>query len=160
MYYIVLSEIKDVTYNINGDRMNKNRLGEIIKRYKLEHNLSTRKLAEKTSELSESYWNDLIKGEKRNGQSIVPSINTLKAVAKTLDISLQDLLFEMGEIDSKSELTIQLSDAIQILKYVNDICDIAHLPVSFSKDEMTDIQIMKLAERIICDFEIYSFMFK
>lgn len=132
----------------------------MIAKYKLDNGLSTRQLSKKTNELSESYWNELIKGEKRNGKQIAPSLTTLKIVAKSMDMSLEELLYEMNEITYKKTTSIKLSEANQIIASMNSICQIAHLPILFSIDELTDIQIMELAERVIRDFEIYSYKFK
>lgn len=75
------------------------KLSELIKKYRLDHNLSLRAFAERTI-CSFQYINNIEKEEVKN-----PSIPTLKSIASAMGMSLDDLF------RSTDDFTLNFSDA-------------------------------------------------
>lgn len=74
-------------------------LGDYIKEYREAHSLSLRDFA-KICNLSHSYVASLEKGlDSRSKKPIVPTIDTLEKVAKATNITLKDLLVDLGYIN-------------------------------------------------------------
>ena len=82
------------------------KLSELIKTYRLEHNLSLRAFAEKTI-CSFQYISNIEKEEVKN-----PSIPTLVSIAKAMDMSLDQLL----KITDDFMIDIQLDGKGRIMK--------------------------------------------
>ena len=83
------------------------KLSELIKSYRIKHNLSLRTFAEKTI-CSFQYINNIEKDEVKN-----PSIPTLKSIAKAMDMTLDDLFkktedfqVDFSNSDSLTEIPI------------------------------------------------------
>lgn len=87
-------------------------IGENIKKYRIEKGLTQKELAERCN-LSRSYLADI----ERNRYN--PSLETLKIIAKNLDISLSTLLGENGKGNDLSELEKEFPDGVYILRRAN-----------------------------------------
>ena len=73
------------------------RLGELIKKYRYDHYMSMDSFA-KASGLSKAYISMLENNKNPNtGRSIAPSTETLKAVAKGMNISIKELFDLLGD---------------------------------------------------------------
>ena len=73
------------------------RLGELIKKYRYEHDMSMDGFA-KASGISKAYISMLENNKNPNtGRSIAPSNETLKAVAKGMNISIKELFDLLGD---------------------------------------------------------------
>lgn len=71
-------------------------LGEIVKQYRVKHNLSLRDFS-KLCGLSNGYISMLEKNENpRSKKPIVPSLDTVRVISETIGISLDDLLEMMN----------------------------------------------------------------
>ncbi len=71
-------------------------LGEIVKQYRVKHNLSLRDFS-KLCGLSNGYISMLEKNENpRSKKPIVPSLDTVRVISETVGISLDDLLEMMN----------------------------------------------------------------
>lgn len=74
-------------------------LGEVIKRYREENNLSLREFAEKCG-LSHAYIAKLEEGrDPRSGKKIEPTLETVKKVSEAISMPLDELLQIIGYID-------------------------------------------------------------
>lgn len=74
-------------------------IGELIKAYRLEHNLNMDAFAQKSG-ISKGYISMLEKNENpRSKQPITPTTKTLIAVAKAMEISLPTLMTRLQEAD-------------------------------------------------------------
>lgn len=73
-------------------------LGEIIKKYREEQNISQREFA-KVCGLSNSYISQLeMNVNSKNGQPIKPQLETIKAVADAMGTTVDDLFSQMDDI--------------------------------------------------------------
>ena len=84
-------------------------LAEILKQYRESENLSMQEFAERC-DLSKGYISMLEKGRHpQNNRALVPSLNTIKALAKGMNISVDSLLSAMDG-DSVISINDPLSD--------------------------------------------------
>lgn len=73
-------------------------LGEIIKKYREENDMSQREFA-KICGLSNSYISQLeMNVNSKNGQPIKPQLETIKAVADAMHITVDELFSQMDDI--------------------------------------------------------------
>ncbi|HHY80764.1 MAG TPA: helix-turn-helix domain-containing protein [Thermoanaerobacter sp.] len=85
----------------------KMKLGELIKKYREENKMSLREFAKKAG-LSHSYINNLENGiDPRSGKEVMPTIETLKKIAQAMDMELNDLLTQIGYIETDREQSRQ-----------------------------------------------------
>ena len=78
-------------------------LGDIIKKYRSEHNLSQRDFAKKC-DLSHTYIAALEKKfDSRSGKKIAPTVDSVKSISKALNMPLQDLL---NVLDNEQEFIV------------------------------------------------------
>lgn len=78
-------------------------LGEIVKQYRVKHNLSLRDFS-KLCGLSNGYISMLEKNENpRSKKPIVPSLDTVRVISEAVGISLDDLL----EMMNGQEITLK-----------------------------------------------------
>lgn len=111
-------------------------LGEIVKAYRLEHGMSQRQFASRSG-LSNSYVSMLEQNmNSKNGQPIIPSLVAIKKVADAMCISVDSLLYQLGEteIDLTEEPTAQIGDELdkEIIKLLRE------LPVE-TKESLLDL---------------------
>ena len=86
------------------------KLNEIINKYLEEHDLTLREFAKKCG-LSHSYIAKLRKGENpRSKSQIEPTIDTMKKLAKAMNMNLKELLIKSEYIEKN---TIQAQDNTQ-----------------------------------------------
>lgn len=89
------------------------RLGEIIREYRTQHDMSMGDFAKKSG-ISKPYVSMLEANKNsRDGKSIVPSITTLQKVSRAVNISLNDLLRMLDE-DQNINLKSDALDEEQI----------------------------------------------
>lgn len=81
------------------------KLGEIIKEYRKDHDLSQRQFA-KLCGLSHAYVPLIERGTSSNGTPLTPSITVLKQIASAMGITLQDLMAKMDD-DLKVDISIE-----------------------------------------------------
>lgn len=89
-------------------------LGEIVKAYRIENGMSQRQFAIRSG-LSNSYVSMLEQNmNSKNGQPIVPSLVAIKKVADAMCVSIDNLLFKLGEteVDISEEPTAQIGDEL------------------------------------------------
>ena len=108
-------------------------LGEIIKKYREENDMSQREFA-KICGLSNSYISQLeMNVNSRNGQPIKPQLETIKAVADAMHITVDELFSQMDDIMidiSKKTATGESNDLdARIMVLVRQLPD--HLKESF-----------------------------
>lgn len=75
------------------------RLGELITKYRIETDISMREFARRSG-LSPTYVSQLERGETGRGKKPAPSIETYKAVAKAMNIGIDELFAEVDDIIS------------------------------------------------------------
>jgi repressor LexA len=86
-------------------------LGDIIKQYRSEHNISQRDFAKKC-ELSHTYIAALEKKiDARSGKKIAPTVDAVKNISKGLNMPLQELL---NIIDDEQEFIVNQNKSIRI----------------------------------------------
>lgn len=86
-------------------------LGDIIKQYRSEHNLSQRDFAKKC-ELSHTYIAALEKKvDSRSGKTIAPTVDAVKNISKGLNMPLQELL---NILDDEQEFIVNQNKSIRI----------------------------------------------
>lgn len=86
-------------------------LGDIIKQYRSEHNLSQRDFAKKC-ELSHTYIAALEKKvDSRSGKKIAPTVDAVKNISRALNMPLQELL---NIIDDEQEFIVNQNKSIRI----------------------------------------------
>lgn len=86
-------------------------LGDIIKQYRSEHNISQRDFAKKC-ELSHTYIAALKKKiDARSGKKIAPTVDAVKNISKGLNMPLQELL---NIIDDEQEFIVNQNKSIRI----------------------------------------------
>lgn len=108
-------------------------LGEIIKKYREENDMSQREFA-KICGLSNSYISQLeMNVNSKNGQPIKPQLETIKAVADAMHITVDELFSQMDDIMidiSKKTATGESNDLdARIIVLVRQLPD--HLKESF-----------------------------
>lgn len=79
------------------------KLGDIIKKYRSDHDLSQRQFA-KLSGLSHGYIPLIEKGLNPNGYPLTPSITVMKQLADAMGVTLQDLM-TMTDDDTEIDLS-------------------------------------------------------
>lgn len=109
-----------------------NTLGNLIKEYRNENNLSLRDFA-KMCDVSHSYIDKLEKGiDPRNGKTVEPTLDVIEKVASAMNISLEELLLKIGKISSYNEERLKKAESLKdeliemmirrnIIKNKNDI---------------------------------------
>ena len=86
-------------------------LGDIIKQYRSEHDLSQRDFAKKC-ELSHTYIAALEKKvDSRSGKTIAPTVDAVKNISKGLNMPLQELL---NILDDEQEFIVNQNKSIRI----------------------------------------------
>lgn len=85
-----------------------NSIGEMIKKYRQEHGMSMEEFASRCG-LSKAYISLIERGKNtRSDKPIVPSIDTVKAIANVLGVDLNVLLRSMGyDAPMKTVITIE-----------------------------------------------------
>ena len=108
----------------------KNKLGEFIRQYR--GNQSLREFANKCG-ISHTHLDSIEKGiDPRSGKTVRITIDTLKKIAKAMNMSINELLIKSGEVSDeqinniKTVETIQTkdnfsSDDIEILNLLKDL---------------------------------------
>lgn len=96
------------------------RLGELIKKYRYDHDMSMDSFA-KASELSKAYISMLENNRNpKTGASITPSVPTYVAVAKGMNISVADLFDMLGEDSPVKNTDILRQQTSSASKYYID----------------------------------------
>ena len=85
------------------------KLGEIIKNYRTENDISMREFAKK-ADMSNAYVSMLEKGVDGRGKKIVPSIETINKVARACNMTFEALFNQLDgdfpvRVNSQSNLT-------------------------------------------------------
>ena len=98
-------------------------IGEVIRRYREDHNLSRRQFALK-SNISNGYISMLEKGiNPKTNEPIMPSIAALKAISSAMNISLNDLLIQADDMPVNLSLELELQnsprDDSRLLEFVD-----------------------------------------
>ena len=98
-------------------------IGEVIRRYREDHNLSQRQFALKCN-ISNGYISMLEKGiNPKTNEPIMPSIAALKAISSAMNISLNDLLIQADDMPVKLSLELELQsssrDDSRLLEFVD-----------------------------------------
>lgn len=85
-------------------------LGKVIKEYRLTHGLSLRAFAKKCG-LSHTYIDNIEKDyEPHTGKPVTPSISALQALAKGMDVPLEELMEKAGYTASDEDRENYLDD--------------------------------------------------
>lgn len=98
-------------------------IGEVIRRYREDHNLSQRQFALKCN-ISNGYISMLEKGiNPKTNEPIMPSIAALKAISSAMNISLNDLLIQADDMPVNLSLEFELQsssrDDSRLLEFVD-----------------------------------------
>jgi len=87
-------------------------LGEVIKKYREEHNLSLRAFASKCG-LSYTYISMLERNvDYRTGKPIAPTLDSVKYISKAMDIPIDDLL---KRLDNEQEFKLNEDTSVHNL---------------------------------------------
>ncbi|MBZ6007287.1 helix-turn-helix domain-containing protein [Paraclostridium bifermentans] len=85
-------------------------LGDIIKEYRLDHDLSLREFSKKCG-LSHTYIDKLEKGvDPRSQKPVEPTLDALEKISVAIDLSLDELLTMLGKINSKPKVDINKNE--------------------------------------------------
>lgn len=93
-------------------------LGDIIKKYRLDNDLSLREFSKKCG-LSHTYIDKLEKGvDPRSQKPVEPTLDALEKISTAINLSLDELLTMLGKInlDNKVILNNQEKDVEQLLE--------------------------------------------
>ncbi len=98
-------------------------IGEVIRKYREDHNLSQRQFALKCN-ISNGYISMLEKGiNPKTNEPIMPSIAALKAISSAMNISLNDLLIQADDMPVNLSLELELQssprDDSRLLEFVD-----------------------------------------
>ena len=98
-------------------------IGEVIRKYREDHNLSQRQFALKCN-ISNGYISMLEKGiNPKTNEPIMPSIAALKAISSAMNISLNDLLIQAADMPVNLSLELELQssprDDSRLLEFVD-----------------------------------------
>lgn len=97
-------------------------LGDIVKQYREEHDLSQRQFAA-ACELSNGYISMLEKNENpKTGLPMVPSITAMKKIADVMGVALNDLMDQIDDMTvsiqtpakKNKELTVRIDDELTL----------------------------------------------
>ena len=84
-------------------------LGSIIKNFRDTNNLSLREFSRKCN-LSHTYIDKLEKGvDPRSGKPVEPTLDVLEKISSAINISLDDLLTKLGQINTKKVNMISIN---------------------------------------------------
>lgn len=85
-------------------------LGDIIKEYRLDHDLSLREFSKKCG-LSHTYIDKLEKGvDPRSQKPVEPTLDALEKISVAIDLSLDELLTLLGKINANSKVDINKNE--------------------------------------------------
>lgn len=85
-------------------------LGDIIKEYRLDHDLSLREFSKKCG-LSHTYIDKLEKGvDPRSQKPVEPTLDALEKISAAIDLSLDELLTLLGKINANSKVDINRNE--------------------------------------------------
>ncbi|MFR6017097.1 MAG: helix-turn-helix domain-containing protein [Paraclostridium sordellii] len=91
-------------------------LGDIIKKYRLDNDLSLREFSKKCG-LSHTYIDKLEKGvDPRSQKPVEPTLDALEKLSYAIELSLDDLLTMLGKINSNDTVNINLSNRLKLLR--------------------------------------------
>ncbi len=91
-------------------------LGNIIKKYRLDNDLSLREFSKKCG-LSHTYIDKLEKGvDPRSQKPVEPTLDALEKISYAIELSLDDLLTMLGKINSNDTVNINLSNRLKLLR--------------------------------------------
>lgn len=122
-------------------------LGSIIKDYRVTNDLSLRDFSERCG-VSHTYISQLEKNvDPRTGKPIVPTLDTIIKIAKTLGKSTEKLLIELGYIEDKAN-----KDDSEILaeRFLNMLIDIGEIK---TKEDLTSGKALKILSKIFKELE-------
>lgn len=92
------------------------KLGDLIKQYRNEHQLSLREFATRCG-LSHAYIDKLEKGhDPRTGKKVEPTLETLTRVSEAMGISLNDILTKIGYIDPQQKTETNIGKRLRKLR--------------------------------------------
>lgn len=129
-------------------------LGEVIKKYREEHNLSLRAFANKCG-LSYTYISMLEKNtDYRTGKPIAPTLDSVKYISKAMNIPIDDLL---KMLDDKQEFKLNEDADIDITKNKIPILGTVKAGYDWLAEEnitgyITDSDIVKNYEKNIGEY--------
>lgn len=129
-------------------------LGEVIKKYREEHNLSLRAFANKCG-LSYTYISMLEKNtDYRTGKPIAPTLDSVKYISKAMNIPIDDLL---KMLDDKQEFKLNEDADIDITKNKIPILGTVKAGYDWLAEEnvtgyITDSDIIKNYEKNIGEY--------
>lgn len=134
-------------------------LGEIIKEYRREHSLSMAEFADKSG-ISKAYVSLLEKNRHpRTGQTIAPSIETIRKAAKAMNMSFDDLfdLLNCDVVLSSTAEESQLAEQPFSDSYLdaNKTMSFEELRTAYARNRhgLTKDERMRLAAEILADEE-------
>lgn len=93
-------------------------LGDIIKKYRLDNDLSLREFSKKCG-LSHTYIDKLEKGvDPRSQKPVEPTLDALEKISTAINLSLDELLTMLGKINSDNKVILndQEKDVEQLLE--------------------------------------------
>lgn len=130
------------------------KLGEIIKKYREENNLSLREFAEKCG-LSHAYIAKLEEGkDPRSGKNIEPTIDTVKKISEAMNMPLDKLLKAIGYLDTDirnpaDEISDAVKDDPELLEFWNELKEREDLKLLFKQTRKLSPKDIKQVIRII-----------
>ena len=97
------------------------KLGEKIKSYRSEHDLSLRQFAEKCG-VSHAYVGYLEQGSNPStGRPIVPNLARLTALAKGMEMSVEELISEVDDFDIAIEIDHEAERIKRLMAYAEKL---------------------------------------
>ena len=110
------------------------KLSDIVKNYRLEHNLSVSEMA-KRSGLSKGYISMIERGiNPRTNTPISPTLNTLNKLSRGMNVDLEELLNCMDPEES-----VNLVDRLFVMGNIKTIPDIADKPDLYANFKRSDL---------------------
>lgn len=116
----------------------KNKLGEFIRQYR--GNQSLREFANKCG-ISHTHLDSIEKGiDPRSGKAVRITIDTLKKIAKAMNMSINELLIKSGEVSDEQINNIKTVETIQIKdNFSSDDIEILNLLKDLDKEKKQSI---------------------
>lgn len=102
-------------------------IGDIIKEYRTEHNLSQRKFA-LMANITNSYVSVLeMNSNPMTGRKVVPTVDVMENIAKAMGMELDELIFKLGDeqhagiqIESSADLENDAREMLFAFRKLND----------------------------------------
>lgn len=137
------------------------RLARTLKDYRDSQGLSQKQFAENSyGKISASYVRDIENGKTSRGGEISPTLLMLQGIAETMNVSLQELLAEIGVIRTYPLMYVTRSESKGLIHDLNEVLKKNQINIHFPVEDMTEIQQQELAEMLILLLDLTASKYK